>query len=410
MKAGHLSQYVSGVASKRLSEVEVNPATSNQHEFGGVNSLRKILGEVSGGKPVRFPASFVYLTDSSPEPVTADGDVSWYDSRWNQPHRRPELRLYYPSSAVTESAKAGDTLIVARRPDDSLLIVIADEASTVENQVRWLFGLEGNGQRYEIRTEEQADDRSVDLVARMLLEQLGIEVDDSDESYLEQLLETFGMSFPPTKVFSNFARQSVPDIHADGPPDDVILGWMEHEEMLFRTLERHIVAERLKAGFGKNGDDVDAFVEFSLSVHNRRKSRVGHALENHLEAIFQSQKILYSRTKETENKAKPDFLFPGAKEYHRKGFDAALLTMLGVKTTCKDRWRQVLSEAKKIKEKHLFTLEPGISVNQTDEMQANHLRLVVPSRLHESFAVKQREWLMPLGDFVSMIRQRQLKA
>jgi hypothetical protein len=31
--------------------------------------------------------------------------------------------------------------------------------------------------------------------------------------------------------------------------------------------------------------------------------------------------------------------------------------MLGAKTTCKDRWRQVLTEAIKIPHKHLFTLE-----------------------------------------------------
>ena len=38
-----------------------------------------------------------------------------------------------------------------------------------------------------------------------------------------------------------------------------------------------------------------------------------------------------------------------------------------VKSTCKDRWRQVLSEADRIPNKHLFTLEAAISENQTSK-------------------------------------------
>ncbi len=55
--------------------------------------------------------------------------------------------------------------------------------------------------------------------------------------------------------------------------------------------------------------------------------------------------------------------------------------MLGVKSTCKDRWRQVLSEAARIPDKCLLTVEPGISENQTNEMQANRLQLVLPGEV-----------------------------
>ncbi|GBL45163.1 hypothetical protein SFMTTN_0967 [Sulfuriferula multivorans] len=51
-------------------------------------------------------------------------------------------------------------------------------------------------------------------------------------------------------------------------------------------------------------------MSFSLSVQNRRKSRVGLALENHLELLFTECGIQYKRTAVTENKAKPDFIFP----------------------------------------------------------------------------------------------------
>ncbi len=56
--------------------------------------------------------------------------------------------------------------------------------------------------------------------------------------------------------------------------------------------------------------------------------------------------------------------------------------MLAVKTSTKDRWRQVLDEADRIVEKHLFTIAPsGISVKQNKQMMDKHLRLVMPRRI-----------------------------
>lgn len=142
-------------------------------------------------------------------------------------------------------------------------------------------------------------------------------------------------------------------------------------------------------------------------MQNRRKSRVGLALENHLQCVFSACHLRFARGAVTENKAKPDFLFPGPAEYGDPAFDPLRLTMLGVKSTCKDRWRQVLSEAQRIERKHLLTLEPGISGNQTAEMQAQALQLVVPRSLHGSYSVAQRDWLMSVSAFVGLVRERQ---
>ncbi|MBI5485040.1 MAG: hypothetical protein HY888_11350 [Deltaproteobacteria bacterium] len=138
-----------------------------------------------------------------------------------------------------------------------------------------------------------------------------------------------------------------------------------------------------------------------------RKSLVGHALENHLEQVFREHAITNSRGKMTENRAKPDFIFPGIIHYHDPGFPAVRLSMLGVKSTCKDRWRQVLSEARRVDNKHLFTLEPGISENQTAEMAENKLTLVLPKSLHDSYKPGQKAGLMELNDFISLARGRQ---
>ena len=80
--------------------------------------------------------------------------------------------------------------------------------------------------------------------------------------------------------------------------------------------------------------------------------------------------------------------------------------MLGAKTTCKDRWRQVLAEAKRIKEKHLCTTEPAISVSQTTEMRDAGLQLVVPRVLGSTFAQEQQDWIMDLSEFLSTVKTR----
>lgn len=138
-------------------------------------------------------------------------------------------------------------------------------------------------------------------------------------------------------------------------------------------------------------------------MHNRRKSRAGHALEHHLREIFDRFAVRYSHGAFTEGRKKPDFLFPGADEYQDPNFPAGSLLMLGAKSTCKDRWRQVLSEAARIPDKHLLTLEPAISVEQTSEMQASRLQLVLPAGLHATYRDEQRAWLMDLGDFLSVL-------
>jgi hypothetical protein len=67
----------------------------------------------------------------------------------------------------------------------------------------------------------------------------------------------------------------------------------------------------------------------------------------------------------------------------------------------------VLSEAKRIKEKHLITLEPGISENQTDEMKIQRVQLVLPQSLHETYRENQRTWLMSVSEFVKLVAGRQ---
>ncbi len=81
--------------------------------------------------------------------------------------------------------------------------------------------------------------------------------------------------------------------------------------------------------------------------------------------------------------------------------------MLAAKSSCKERWSQVLSEANRIGHKHLATLEPGISVAGTERMQQARLQLVVSGHIQGSYTPRQREWLMLVRDFVDLVAERQ---
>ena len=81
--------------------------------------------------------------------------------------------------------------------------------------------------------------------------------------------------------------------------------------------------------------------------------------------------------------------------------------MLGAKSTCKDRWRQVLAEASKIPAKHLLTLEQGISESQTEQMRNSRLQLVVPQSIQDSYTDAQRDWLWTLREFIRLVNARE---
>lgn len=400
MKAGYLSQYFLGAAAKTLSAVEADVFTSHQHEFNGVSTLKKLFGEAVG--KANFKASFLYLNDNDDEPVESAGFLTWYNAREKSPNRS-EHRLYFPTTTVSMCASTGDLLVLGLKPDKSVLVVIAEKESTIGNQILWLFGFNDiSHPGFSIRGELESEQDKIAFASRVILEQIGVDVIDGTDTYLDDMISRFDGKFPSTKEFSSYARSTLKDVNALDDADAALLSWIEREEILFRTLERYLISDQLSKGF-----EVDDFLSLSLSIQNRRKSRVGYALENHVEEVFQVYKVYYDRTKITENKAKPDFIFPNIGKYHDSTFNPLLLTMLGVKSTCKDRWRQVLSEADRIENKHLLTLETAISENQTTEMNDRKLQLILPKPLHCTYTPNQQCWIMDVSTFINIVKEKQ---
>lgn len=410
-----IGDYFQGFAVKVLADVDVNRLTSNQHEFNGSKAFRELLGTPVGKN--YLPTRMAYLDDDSEDmPELFETSLTWYDTRENHPTRTPEYRLLYLSAAehIIYRAQAGDTLFLAKEDSGTLILVIAKQGSTILRQLQWIFDVPRTNENLFTATDMDSQPDREEMASEELLALLGIEVDLSDDDMLDSILRQFNKTpWPSTPEFARYARSMVKHVDPVEDPDDAIMRWVSMEHRMFRTLEKHRISESISNGFlDAGGDvDVDAFLKLSLSVHNRRKSRAGLSLEEHISAVFSANSVQYVKKAKTEGKKEPDFLFPSKAAYDDPGFPATCLTMLGSKTTLKDRWRQVLNEADRIPNKHLLTLQPAISEDQTAEMRTERLQLVIPRDLHaQGFSPAQQEWLMGLDDFLAEVRVREQRS
>lgn len=229
---------------------------------------------------------------------------------------------------------------------------------------------------------------------------------------IAQLLQEFAArfnSFPETRIMAGGARDcfnrayNIADEFLRNRPDDILLNWVDTEYRLFRFMEEKVYADIMSKSF----DSIDSFVQMANEVLNRRKSRAGKSLEHHLANIFTKNELFFEEQAVTEDNKKPDFLFPNGECYHNLLFPSDDLIVLGAKTTCKDRWRQVLTEADRVDVKFLFTLQQGISKNQLKEMNDSNLTLVVPHKYIDDFPKEFQSDIIDLCGFIGMVRDKQ---
>ncbi len=229
----------------------------------------------------------------------------------------------------------------------------------------------------------------------------------NEKQAMDEFIKSLTVDFPESGVMSAAAREIEEKIYDHSEyiitdPDQKIISWTDMEYDLFRELEQTRYGNIIKEGFSS----VDDFVKTANAVLNRRKSRAGKSLEHHLSAIFDGNDLEYTAQPVTEGNKRPDFLFPSEEAYHDSGFPTDSLISLGAKTTCKDRWRQVLNEADRLKGRTIFlcTLQQGISVAQMDEMQAAGVTLVVPRPYIKSYPKDRQYRIWTVHQFVEYVR------
>jgi hypothetical protein len=397
----NLSDVFAAVAYKRLAMVDLPNLGSNQHELSGVSALRSFFhGEVRDSGMVEWH----YFADDQ-EPHSELGSFTFYDSRKKSAARtgRTEWRFYYKGDFLA-CASVGDLLVMTQTLDGQYHGLIFEAESSWIRAAAALWGINGAGPSFDFVSEDQLEVMSVEFQREQILAALNITVDRPISSQDEDIVtNNFGKKFPSTEQMSAFARKQI-DVDRKAS-DQTLLLWLEREEQLFRALEKVVVSEKIARGFAT----VEEFIAYSLSVHNRRKARMGYALQNHLAELFKRHKLKFKAQACTESTNKPDFLFPGEREYHDEAFDAELLVVLGAKSTVKERWRQVLTEADRVPRKHLCTLEAGISEKQTSEMSRQSLTLVIPAGLHSTYTGAQRKQILSIAEFIELVAQKQIR-
>lgn len=224
----------------------------------------------------------------------------------------------------------------------------------------------------------------------------------------ERFIAGLEVDFPSSEEMSAAARhiQDLVYNHADfvcSNPDRKLLDWTDVEFRLFRALEYARYGDMITHGFSS----VEDFIAIANQVLNRRKSRAGKSLEHHLAALFDGNSLRYESQAITEGNKKPDFLFPSQNAYHDMDYPVDRLVSLAAKTTCKDRWRQILNEADRLRgqTKYLCTLQQGISATQMDEMQEEKVVLVVPEPYIRTYPRDRQDRIWSVRKFIQYIRE-----
>lgn len=228
-------------------------------------------------------------------------------------------------------------------------------------------------------------------------------IDNADGTKALPVPEEWLHTFPSGHDIFYHVIQSIPRENWDKSLDTLLLKRRDFEYRIYQEIETQHILPTIRQGF----DSVEHFMKLALSMANRRKSRGGKSLELNLEHIFQDEGLYFQTQQQTENGKKPDFLFPSSKAYHSPNFPTNHLHLVAAKTTCKDRWRQVIDEANRIQTKHLFTLQEGVSSRQMKQMEESHIQLVTPEPYLKSYPEEWRPKILTLEALTKTIRKDQ---
>ena len=279
----------------------------------------------------------------------------------------------------------GDLLVLIRKNETEFLAYILD----LEDDIKEIQAALG-----------------VEVIESWGVYQYGVIQPETEDECIDRHFRTFAgllTEFPPGKVFSSEARKALKDCvkHFDQlTADNALMASMDGEYKLFRLAERQICQKEFRQLFR----DVDDFLHTASSIMNRRKSRAGRALENHVGQVLIDAEIPHEMRPNIDGK--PDIVIPSKAAYYDNTYPLDKLFIVGVKTTCKDRWRQVTREGKRVPEKHILTIQQGISTNQLNDMHEENVTLVVPKRLHKDYPKERDITLLTVEEFVSKVHTR----
>ena len=245
----------------------------------------------------------------------------------------------------------------------------------------------------------------VEVLSSWTFYERGVTAEESEDECLNRhfwsLVESLH-ELPEGRVLSSVAAESIlacaPGF-GSATPDEQIVRLMKGEYRLYKLVEQRHYFHQIQHVFSS----IEDFITTANSILNSRKSRAGRSLENHVESVLKKAQVPFEMRQLVDD-TRPDIVVPGKAAYEDPSFDADKVFVVGVKTTCKDRWRQVTQEAPRIPHKHIITLQEGISEKQIDEMRRAKVSLIVPESLHSKYPASRRNELMTLEQFITKIK------
>ncbi len=394
------------VAAKTLSAVEVDPTSSHQHELAS-GTLRRMLIDhgimASDAERVSVPVGLLRLDDDE-ETERIEDHLTVYDARRQNPDRGPEWRAYYGYGSEAErlvhTMREGDQMVYAIDRAGAIHVLLIAASSHWSEVLRDTFGYEPNPRLTSVPAFElEAAQRRapIELIADAL------EINPMDASDHDWLLEHFGgrlpTVFPDTQAMAALAHARVGLDAREEDADTLLERWLTAETDLFMILERVEGEHRIALC-----NEFEDYVATVLSILQRRKARRGRSLEIHLETLFTRRELAYERQVQTEPGSNSDFILPGIDAYRALGTSAGVeagVLHLGAKSTARERWKQVLSEATKLRRRHLATLDPQLSHASLRAMAELEVIPVMPARLG---ALYEGHSIMTVEGFIAQAR------
>ena len=295
---------------------------------------------------------------------------------------RSEYRLYYNLPLIAEKANAGDLLLLFRTPGSGdLSAVVARAGSQVEEKLldAVFAGDEPSLDSFRLVTPPTLSRATAeDLVAAMTPARTAIDSYRAREHpvYTGALA---GGDLPPGVRMAQAGQELAETrLGRELSSDDRLAFGLDAETELYFAIT-HELGERKLAALREAGAGFAAVAAYVMQVSQSARSRRGSSLQWHFAYVLERAGVPFTSQCATEGKEKPDFVIPGYNEYHDPRYPPDRLRMVACKSTVKERWRQILTEAARIDEKSLLTLDAELTDDTIAAMRAAKLKPFLPA-------------------------------
>ena len=336
------------------------------------------------GQNDKHPVSIVWQDGRATESV-----ITWYGKAKHE-YRLTRFGKDFP---FLNEDVVGDLLVLIAKSRHEFLAYVLDYDEDIE-EIQSALGVEAfeswgvyrDGVAQKLETKIESEDKCIDRQIREFSSTL--------------------RAFPTGEVFSENTRRILTACikkFMQLTPDEVLMRSYQTEYQIFQSVERQVCQNEVS---GRLFKDIDDFIHTAASIMNRRKARAGRSFENHVECLLTQAGIPHKMRPSLGADGRPDIVIPNEKAYFDRDWPEQKLFIVGLKTTCKDRWRQVLNEGLGVRAKHIFTLQQGISAAQLQEMHAAGVSLVVPQPLHKNFPKGSAISLLNVETFIQKVKNQ----